>query len=960
MRQYSGKWAVRYGREIFKTDDWAALTKQIQALEIRCTEIASDLGRERIESALQASDRTLQRGMQDVQQELKRTANEIEKQTIMQSTWRQTDEERNCVQLFRHSNPYENQKNRTAKRVLETGKWFLENQNFLNWRDNDGPDLLWLSAKPGSGKSVIARTLVDEELVISSQQTNTAVCYFFFKDISPYQRSAHSAIAAILHQLFSTFPPLVKYALLAFSLNGKEILQLFDEMFEILCQASADSSVGQVVCVLDALDECSDGDRSMLIEKITNFYHKTRRSSSAEGQPKLKFLLTSRPYSNIHSQFNSLIQKAPVIHLSGDHESQKIKEEIDNVISDEVPKLAAAKGYDDEATDFLMGELLAVDNRTYLWLSLIMEEIRFSERPANKRELFKIISALPKSLIDAFDANLKRCRHPELARQIFHIILAAREPLSVEDMKVATALAADFEYHSYEEIGLERTDVFEMRIKNVCGLMVTIDNGSVFLIHQAVKDFLVSTDEEKNSGVWKNSFSPIESERLMAKVCITLLSFNCFSETPLDIADDNVEAATLKVFEYIADHPFLEYSSTQWTDHAQGAKLDENASWMPSILSLCNVRGPGFRTWYTIWNQKLGERFPSQTTSLNIAVIFGFLNVLASFLESGENPNEPDGHGATPLARAVSKSKKAVELLLNAKADINTREWEEPWHSEVDEDGDEIKVKPFSGTPLVMAVYQGDIELVKLLIDHGARFNYPPGSSVTPLGAACMCLMECVNLGSDAREILRLLVYHAANVSFEEEVYCLGLSTGTALHLGACMLDPSILELFLESDTAQVNCQATKWVLTVIFHEPNTDDEASGSETSKLRSASWKALPALRNVELTQTQKAIEVCTAKSESLDGTSDGTTSWEYSSGQPSLYGATPLHLAVGYGFVENVKLLLEHGADPYIKERSGLTALDIASSLTYNKEGNHDDEANFLSMKNEIIRLLGRHK
>lgn len=44
LRQYSGKWAVRYGREIFKTDDWAALTKHIQALEIRCTEIASDLG----------------------------------------------------------------------------------------------------------------------------------------------------------------------------------------------------------------------------------------------------------------------------------------------------------------------------------------------------------------------------------------------------------------------------------------------------------------------------------------------------------------------------------------------------------------------------------------------------------------------------------------------------------------------------------------------------------------------------------------------------------------------------------------------------------------------------------------------------------------------------------------------------------------------------------------------------
>ncbi|OQD93481.1 hypothetical protein PENSOL_c032G04840 [Penicillium solitum] len=464
-RQYSDNWAKRYGRDVFKADDWTGLTSRIRSLEARCTEIAQDLSRERIESALQVSEHNMQRGLQEVQQELKKTTRGIEQQTMMQSAWRQTDEERKCVQLFRQSNSYENQKGRTAKRVLETGKWFLENDKFIDWRENEGPDLLWLSAKPGSGKSVLAKTIIDEGLAILSHQKQSAVCYFFFKDISPYQRSAVRALSAILHQLFSAFPSLVKHALMPYHLNGKELLRLFDEMFRILCQAATDPTVGQVVCILDALDECSDENRFSLIGAITNFYREANNSSSVEDQPKLKFLLTSRPYSHIHSQFHDLMKEAPTIDLSGDHESEKIKDEIDLVIDVSIPKLAAERGFDERATKYLLEELHTVDHRTYLWLSLIMDEIRLSERPANKRELKKIISGLPRSLIDAYDKILKRCRHPALARQLLHIILAAREPLTVNDMKIATALADDLKYRSYDEIGIERSDAFEMRIK---------------------------------------------------------------------------------------------------------------------------------------------------------------------------------------------------------------------------------------------------------------------------------------------------------------------------------------------------------------------------------------------------------------------------------------------------------------------------------------------------------------
>ncbi|KAJ5553045.1 hypothetical protein N7494_002423 [Penicillium frequentans] len=976
VRQHSDNWAKRYGRDVFKSDDWTSLNSQVKTLEARCTEVAQDLSRERIERALQVSEHNMQRGLQEVQQELEKTKHGIEQQTMMQFAWRQTDEERKCVQVFRQSNPYENQKSRTPKRVSETGKWFLENDKFLDWRKNKGPDLLWMSAKPGSGKSVLAKTLIDEGLVTLSHQKLSAVCYFFFKDISPYQRSALSAMSAILHQLFSAFPSLVKYALLPYKLNGKELLNLFEEMFDILCQAATDPSVGQIVCILDALDECNDDDRSFLIETITNLYHTSKNNSKIGDRPKLKFLLTSRPYSHIHSQFDDLIKEAPTIHLSGDRESEKIKDEIDLVIDVKIPKLATERGFDEEATKYLLKELHTVDNRTYLWLSLIMEEIRLSERPANKRELQKIISGLPRSLIDAYDAILRRCRHPDLARQLLHIILAAREPLTVDDMKIATALASDFEYRSYEEIGTERSDAFEMRIKNVCGLLVTIDNGSVFLIHQTAKEFLIKDDfTSHRSDTWKHSFSPLDSGILLAKICISLLSFTQFSKTPLTI-DDSDDEPHNRVSEYAKENPFLEYAAINWVEHCQEAMLDEDPEWVSSMLFLCSVDRPAFRTWYAIY-QILGKKhLPWKMTSLNIAAEFGFPYVLASLLESGEDPNEPDGHGATPLARSVQKSTMAVDLLLNANADINAHGWEEPWYDDVDNTGSEIEVKPFSGTPLVMAVFSNDADMVKYLIERGAVINFPPHSFLTPLFIAY--LQHSWNERAKAQRILHLLLLSGADVCFGmiNEGYPVEM---TVLHAAAMNKDLSLLQVLLDSTTADVNFQLRQSPSHVqmedldtiedqlIINEADFSSDNIKSSQADFSSVGGKDIDGSRGEEDSQGGGGIDDNTSIPDNQNSNddsgsgfnshahqSDSSESSDSSQNYDYMIGATPLHLAARGGLVNNVELLLEYGADPHVKNASGYTAMDFALELT--RIDDIDDEEDPSSIKAKIIELL----
>jgi len=43
---------------------------------------------------------------------------------------------------------------------LDTRTWFLEDPTFIRWLDSDQGNLLWLSADPGCGKSVLSRTLI--------------------------------------------------------------------------------------------------------------------------------------------------------------------------------------------------------------------------------------------------------------------------------------------------------------------------------------------------------------------------------------------------------------------------------------------------------------------------------------------------------------------------------------------------------------------------------------------------------------------------------------------------------------------------------------------------------------------------------------------------------------------------------------------------------------------------------
>ncbi len=94
--------------------------------------------------------------------------------------------------------PYRERKDRNPERIPGTCEWFVAHELFRQWRESKSSSMLWVSADPGCGKSVLARYLADSEI---STTESTTTCYFFFKDVED-QKSAKSALCCILHQLF--------------------------------------------------------------------------------------------------------------------------------------------------------------------------------------------------------------------------------------------------------------------------------------------------------------------------------------------------------------------------------------------------------------------------------------------------------------------------------------------------------------------------------------------------------------------------------------------------------------------------------------------------------------------------------------------------------------------------------------------------------------------------------------
>ncbi|OQD61627.1 hypothetical protein PENPOL_c016G03170 [Penicillium polonicum] len=628
--------------------------------------------------------------------------------------------ERNLLQTL--ASDYEDDKNYNPLRVPGTCEWFFEGNDFRNWRDSDSSSLLWISAGPGCGKSVLSRTLIDENR-LSTNITTSKICYFFFKDGDERRVSATDALCALLHQLFTHDPTgtLIQNAVISHKNHGENLAHNFSELWRLFIQCVGSPELGEVVCVLDALDECKSDSMRQFLRNLKEFYSTPQLPSSTS---KLKFLVTSRPYDSLEASFEDFPHTTAFLHFDGDDKSAEISNDIDLVIDAKLQKVA--RNFKERDRQMISKEIKDKKNRTYLWLHLTFDIIEQSPSEYSRRsDIKELLSVLPSEVSDAYEKILDRSKNELHTKTLLEIVLAAARPLSLDEANIALTMALaknGFDSHDDLEAYLWAQDDFKSVVKNLCGLFINVYDSKLFFIHLTAREFLT---DQLPSGKWKGRLSMTQSHTRMALLCLSYLPH-------LDWQGSAKETRVR--------FPLAQYSTQHWMDHWRPAETEEEV--LESVLRFFQ-QSQACTTWWKLFDPELAGYDEEQHfrdykigTPLYYASLLGLQRTAEILLDKSVDINVPGGqHGNALQVASAEGHEGVVQLLLAKGADVNAPA------------GDT--------TALQGASARGHEGVVQLLLAKGADVNAPAGDTTA---------LQYASAGGH-EGVVRLLLAMGADVS---------------------------------------------------------------------------------------------------------------------------------------------------------------------------------------------------
>ncbi|KAK2882508.1 hypothetical protein FQN49_000274 [Arthroderma sp. PD_2] len=624
-----------------------------------------------------------------------------------------SDSEKECLQVFNLSDgtdgvSYERYKSRVKDRMEDTYNWFLDHPKFKDWMGQES-GVLMVTGDPKCGKSALAKYLIDHRL----PKLSITTCYFFFRN--PEQSTLEQAFCALLHQLFSHEPSLIRHAMPEYFKNKSNLRGMSFALWGILVEASKDLETGSVVCVLDALDKCKPSDLDSLLKMLKY------QLNQDGGLGKLKFLLTSHPYDETSPGFYEINGYVFHIHIPGPSASEAVSREIDREIKCWVDQVLRGRELPPDINK-RHEERLLHDPRstTYLraYLVLNLKKSQYSKTGEVPLPLTNTYTPL-EDISQAYKHTLSTSVDKKKARKALCIILGARQSLTLAEMNIAVNM--DASSTSLPGISLEADEDFKETLRSWCGPLIYTINGYVYLIHHSAREFLQRNDALAIDTVpnWGGTISAHETQNTLALSCVAYL----------DIIG-NSDMIT-----------FLDYSAKSWVYHFHNADTEKQETLARLGQRICDPSTDKHLSWFRIyWQAKETDRCPKFIDALQIASYCGLASVVAHLLDSNKvdiNPKkdkrrEPTwyptrrGHKRTPKRRVDSVGERKLGIQGCTALSLAARGGHLPVIKLLldSEKANDINIKDKGGrTPLSYAAKRGHAKVVERLLSSGKLDN---------------------------------------------------------------------------------------------------------------------------------------------------------------------------------------------------------------------------------------------
>ncbi|KAH0026008.1 ankyrin repeat protein, partial [Aureobasidium melanogenum] len=790
-----------------------------------------------------------------------------------------------------------------CSRHSDSGAWFLQSQQYSKWKSSPKASL-WLHGLAGCGKTVLTSSIVkDLKGEINSDPLTSSspiLLYFFFDFRDAKKQSLKEMAISLVYQLHcqdgSLQEPLE--SLLKGCSKGNSAPST-EKLLEIFLSFLKNTD-RKVYLVLDALDEFVVPRQDLLdwIESIAEI-----------TSPKVHLLVTSRQESDIASvlgRTNLISQIVPV-------QTDIIDEDIRAYIGHRLRTSGEFERWKDrdDVQQMIQESLMSISNGMFRWAACQLDAL---SRCVNQKALEKALNTLPPTLNDTYSRMLQSIpdEQKDDAIRLLQLLVYSDEPLDLEE--AVDAIAVNLTEEPFFDPKYRTPIPSEIIIS--CSSLVMIERVDQIshndyrqvlqLAHFSVQQYLKS---DKVDSSWEHCLSETHAKVSNAKLCLAY----CFELHRFGLEDDGLDYDD----EYLEQRPFTNTAARQWTQYAlQVEEQDDQLLAMIRDFLLSDERERSrlnwlrlkdmedhlvpHREWYTEWFRAN----PEKLVPLTIASACGLYHSVKSLLLCDSDPNE---------------------------------------------------VCPVWGSALYAASYGGHEDIVRLLLDHGARPHMRSG-----LGE----LSIAISSPNSAKrfEIFYALLEHVTDVNFCDKAF------GLPLVQAAARGDGRIVDTLLERgarvdavDNQQKNALRVaaaqgddEIVRKLLKHKADVNSSGKPNGSALISACRWGHKDVVRTLlnndadvcqrfEEFQYQTALDaVCSCGNESIllllikHSIENSQDFSEDSLNRSFAFACTN-------GHDKSVKLLLEHKVD--VNSHDGM----LGSPLLTASEWGHE----------EVVRLLLDH-
>ncbi|KDN69197.1 hypothetical protein CSUB01_06617 [Colletotrichum sublineola] len=659
-----------------------------------------------------------------------------------------------------------------------TFNWIWTHPSLSSWLQSKRHTTLWISGKPGCGKTTLARHISLSLSPRSNDHIPTGGGFellshrsfaiaSFFCDYAAPPRTSESVLRSLLHQILTVQPSLLKYV--PPPVRQKRRWQ--DGMSLLLANSLREiARHRRTLLVIDGLDECDQNVRTSLIDALLD--RKTSRSDlpascASEGgcvcrglSPTLKILATSRQQVLLHDGEDRVAEQ---ISLSSDAVAASgLEKDFQAVMRSSFSPFA----FNDKQLALLLPiarQLICAKETAgvFLWASIVVKTLdSYSRRPCTRDTLLAWLTTLPTNPDDLYGSllqsiNAKDGRKRSKALNMLEWITYARRPLSVSELRAVSAFSRgvipqkpaivtlDFEFPS-KQVDL---DTEALRCIFRSGL-IEVRDSTVYFAHQSVKEYLKSDSAPTavSKRFFRKNYKMNVNERLGRLCQQYLISCGRYEYSSHNSSFWTTRRKTKD------ELPFLSYAAAYWHDHIHVATVQSDVHEHNLMDSFCSPKSQLLQTWFgTWWTNQFKEdwelrRFPAYPTEGIVLSFLGNQSEIVDLLQRrAMKPDEitPKGEEWTPLmAASWSGHESVVDLLLSrhpgygnqpkhsARALVHAIE---RGHQTIAQTltlafarptaGPALPLQMLSGGtagPLATAARLGRLEIVRLLLETGA------------------------------------------------------------------------------------------------------------------------------------------------------------------------------------------------------------------------------------------------